>query len=97
MYVCRKLLLYFNSLKHNGPERGYYPEPTKIILIMHSDYLISGKMFVAHHGFNFCTGASYLGGYIGDDESKRDWLKDCMEKWERNICAVTKTAGKYTR
>ena len=29
--------LYFNSLKHNGMERGYYPNPTKIILIVHTE------------------------------------------------------------
>ena len=26
---------YFNSLKHTGPDRGYYPNPTKSILTVH--------------------------------------------------------------
>ena len=29
------LEIYFNLLKTNGPERGYYPDPTKIVLIVH--------------------------------------------------------------
>ena len=40
-------------------------------------------------------GASYLGGYIGYDESKVDWLKNRTDKWDRNIRVVTKTASKY--
>ena len=31
--------LYFISLKHNGPAGGYFPYPTKIILIVHPEKL----------------------------------------------------------
>ena len=31
--------LYFISLKHNGPAGGYFPYPTKIILILHPEKL----------------------------------------------------------
>ena len=52
-------------------------------------------MFGARHEFKVCTGARYMGGYIGDDESKRDWLRECMLKWEKNISMIRKTEGKY--
>ena len=42
-----------------------------------------------------CTGARYLGYYIGGDESKGNWLKDCMEKWERDIRDLRKMADRY--
>ena len=42
-----------------------------------------------------CTGARYLGSYIGDDESKRDWLIEHTATWEINLCKIRKTAGKY--
>ena len=42
-----------------------------------------------------CTGARYLGGFIGDDDSKRDWLKVHTQKWEWNIHNIRKTVGKY--
>ena len=29
------LEIYFYLLKTNGPEQGYYPDPTKIFLIVH--------------------------------------------------------------
>ena len=40
-------------------------------------------------------GARYLGGYIGDDESKSDWLRERTLTWEKNINTISKTAGKY--
>ena len=52
-------------------------------------------MFGRHHGFKVCTGALYLGSYIGEDKSKRDFLKENMATWERNITTISKTSGKY--
>ena len=69
------LELYFNMLKHNGPEQGYYPNPTKIIMIVHPDNLEVGKLFGIYHGFKVYAVLCYLGGYIKDEESKREWLK----------------------
>ena len=47
------------------------------------------------HGFKFFVDPCYLGGYIGDDKSKQDWIKDRTEELDINIRAVTKTAVKY--
>ena len=88
---------YFDLLAHQGPGRGYYPKPTKIILIIHPDNLESGRDFRARHGFKVCTGTRYLGGYIGDDESKSDWLRKRTLMWEKNINMISKTAGKFTQ
>ena len=86
---------YFDLLTRQGPGRGYYPEPSKGILIVHLDNLEAGKLFGARHGFKVCTGARYMGGYIGDDNSKCDWLRDRTRTWEKNISTIRKTAGKY--
>ena len=40
-------------------------------------------------------GTRYLGGHIGDDESKHDWLRERTVTWEKNINTIRKTAGKY--
>ena len=63
---------------------------------MNPESLEAGKVFGQLHGFKVCTGGRYLGGYIGDDDSKQDWLKECMLTWEKNIGTISKTAGKYT-
>ena len=58
---------------------------------MHPDNLESGKYFGLRHRFKVCTVTRYLGVFIGDDESKHDWLK----YWKKNIFAITKTVGKH--
>ena len=52
-------------------------------------------MSSAYNGFVVFTGTRYIYGYIGDDDSKSDWLKNRTKRWERKIRAVAKTAGKY--
>ena len=43
------------------------------------------------------TGARYLGGYIRDDETKGDWIKERMEKLERDSCALIRTDDNYSQ
>ena len=40
-------------------------------------------------------GARYLGGYIGDDKSKQNWLRERTLTWENNINTISETAEKY--
>ena len=62
---------------------------------MHPENTEAGKEFGARHGFKECTGAQYLQGYIWDNESKRDWLRECMLIWEKNISTNSVTVGTY--
>ena len=77
------------------PVRGYYPEFSKTVLDLHPYNIESRKLFLLHCGFKVYMGARYLVGYIRDDESKLDWVKKHMYMWERNICKISETAGKY--
>ena len=86
---------YFISLKRNGADRGYWLDPTKSITIMHPNNIKAGELSGQCHGSKVCTGALYLGGYIGDGKSKGDWLKKRTEKWESNVRALRKTSDKY--
>ena len=70
-----KILLYFILLKQFGPGCGYYPKPSKIVLVVHRYDIKNKKEFVLHHGFKVYTGAQYLGGFIENEEFKWDWLK----------------------
>ena len=62
---------------------------------MHPDNIEAGGLFGALRGFKVGIGARYICVYIIYDESKHECLKYRMVKWERNIHAATKTAGKY--
>ena len=68
-----RLESHFYSLTHQGPKQGYHLKPTKGILIVRPEKLEAGKLFGARHIFRVCTGAHCFGGYIGDNEYKRDW------------------------
>ena len=90
-----RLETHFDLLTRQGLGRGYPPERTKSVLIVCPENLEAGKVFGARHGFRVCTGARHLGGYIGDDKSKRGWLRERTMTWEKNINTISKTAGKY--
>ena len=81
---------YFISLKCNGPYQGYYPKPTKMIMIMNPKNLEVGRLFGQYHGFKVCAGTGYLDGYIRNEKSKGDWLKKRTDKWESDIHVLRK-------
>ena len=98
MHLSRLITLGYNLIYFLIiPGRGYYPKPSKIVLIVHLNNFASGKEFGLRHRFKVCMGAGYLGSFIGAWKSKRDWLKYWMSKWDKNIRAITETARKYTQ
>ena len=89
--------LYFNSLKRFGPGCGYYPKHPKSFIIVHLYNIAARKYFGLCHGFQVCMGTRYMGGFIGDDKSKRDWLNYQMSKWEKKIVRSLKRWGNIPR
>ena len=75
--------------------QGYHPESTKSVLIVRRENIEAEKVFGRRHRFKVCTGARYLGVYIGGNESKIHWLRECVLTWEKNISMISKTMGKY--
>ena len=90
-----RLETYFDSLTRQVPKQGYHPNPTKSVLIVYPENPEKGKVFGDRHGFRVCRGARYVGGYITDDNSKRDWLRESTLTWKKNINTIRKTAGKF--
>ena len=76
----KNIKLYFNLLRQYGLVRGYDSKPYRSVLIVHPDNIKNEKDLGLHHGFKVCTGIRYLESFIGDDESKCDWLQDCTLK-----------------
>ena len=84
-----RLETYFDSLIRHGPGWDNHPNPTKSVLIVRPENLEAGKLFGACHRFRMCTCAHYLGGYIGDGESKHNLLRERMLTWEKNISRIS--------
>ena len=85
---------YFDSLTCHSPGQEYHPEPIKSVLIVRPENLETVKLFRACHGFRLCRGSRYLGGYIGHNKSKHDWMRERTLTWEKNISTISKTARK---
>ena len=59
----------FDLLLINKPDRGYFLEPTKFILVVKPALVERSRAHFAHfahHGFKVVTGTRYLSGFIGD-------------------------------
>ena len=70
-----RLKTCFYSLTRQGPGRGYYTKPSKSVLIIRLENIEVAKLFRSRHGFKVCMGTRYLWVFIGDDKSKRDYLR----------------------
>ena len=76
--------LYFNFSKTIRPGMWVIiPEPSKSVLIMHSENIESEKRFGLCQGCTVCTGARCLEMFIRDDKSKHVWLKERTENLSR--------------
>ena len=89
-----RLEIYFDSLTCQGPGRGYHPKPSKSVMILRPDNIEDAKVFGSRHVFKVCMSAHYLGGYIGYNKFKHDWLRERTLTWEKNISMISKNAGK---
>ena len=64
------------GLKWRGPARGYYPEPIKSILVVSPGNVAHTEEHFRGLGIRVGTGNRYLGGFIGDADAEREWLRE---------------------
>ena len=69
----------FQYLQARGPARGYYPEPTKNILVVALGNVARAKEHFREIGIWVVTGHRYLGVFLGDVSAERDWLGNKMQ------------------
>ena len=71
----QQILEHFWDLQARGPDRGYYPESTKSILVVAPGNVDRAEEHFRGLGIRVVTGHRYRGGYIGDGEAERSWLR----------------------
>ena len=66
----------FDALQDNmsyflvrGPPRGYFPEPTEIILVVSPQNVQQSEEHFSRMGLQVVTASRYLDGFIGDQNS----------------------------
>ena len=77
-----KLLLSTTQLvgKH-GPRLGYIPRADKSWFIVKSNLEQSARKIFAGTDVCITTAHTYLGGYIGSDEGKSNYIRSRVRKW----------------
>ena len=83
---------FFKLLQLWGPARGYFPEPTKSILVVKPQSVERATARFAHLGFQVTTGARYLGGYVGDTTDQAKYIDAKVTEWTDGICRLSTIA-----
>ena len=66
---------HFRDLQLKGPAQGYFSEPTKSILVVSVQNLPRATEFFRGMGVQIVTGSRYLGGFVGEWETERQWFR----------------------
>jgi hypothetical protein len=78
-----------------GPDYGYHPEPSKSIAIVARHNLDRAKIYCADLAFKVQNGIRYLGGFVGEDEDRDEWLELKIATWFNIIKQTSTVAGSY--
>jgi hypothetical protein len=85
----------FESLQKLGPARGYFPEPSKSILVVRETNLAAAKAALGDLGFRITTGNRYLGGFIGEAAPQEEWVREQTSAWADAVTTLAKVCKRY--
>jgi hypothetical protein len=72
---------FFLRLQEIGPAYGYFPEPSKSILIVQAHNRTRARSTFDDLGFKVQTGSRYLGGYISSKADGEMWVQEKVTFW----------------
>ena len=76
------ILSHFKDIQVRGTPWGYFPEPTKNILVVAPQNLAKSEEFFWGIGILVVTGNHYLGSFIGNGDADTTWLYEKVQGWE---------------
>ena len=87
---------YFDALSKLGPPRGYYPQPPKSIVLPHPQ-ADQAHIQAATQDLQcqFRLGHTYLGGFLGDEALRNQWIRTKIDKWISSVSKLAKAAHKF--
>jgi len=80
-----------------GQQYGYCPKPGKSYYICKADDEDAARQAFDSFGLdiNYLRGQCYLGGFIGSDEKKGEWLVWMVDKWAAAVVTLSTVAERY--
>ena len=91
----KHILAHLWGLQARGPPRGYYPEPTKSILVVAPQNVGQAEEFFWGMGIQVVMVHQYLGGFIGDREAENRWLADKITGWAESVETIAGVSRKH--
>ena len=70
--MFKDMQAHFQDLRVRGPARGYYPDPTKSILVVAPGNITRAEEHFRGLGIWVVTGHWYLGGFMGNVSLERE-------------------------
>jgi hypothetical protein len=92
---CSGIARCTQLLERLGPLRGYFPEPSKSILICKPAAQDDARRALRAFDFKYVDGSRYLGGFIGTDEARTAWLQPQLDDWVYGIEQLSKVAARF--
>ena len=76
-----EIMDHFRDLQMRGMDRGYYPKPTKSILVVAKRNVPRAKEYFQGMGIQIVTGIRYLGGFVEEREAEESWIQEKIDGW----------------
>ena len=86
---------HFRDMQAREPSRDYYPEPIKSILVVAPGNVAQAEEHFRGLGIRAVMGHRYLGGFIGDVDAEREWLRGKVQGWTESVNVLAGVAHKH--
>jgi hypothetical protein len=80
------------ELMQHGPDYGYFPEPSKSYLVARKEFEKVAKDIFQDPGVTVVSGRRLLGGFIGSEDDKQEYVADRVASWSHYVKILADTA-----
>ena len=77
--TLRNLKDWFSLLSERGPEFGYFPEPSKTVLVVDTSYETEATSMFGSLGIKVVLGQRFLGSFVGDHHSTEAFINQKVQ------------------
>jgi len=85
----------FRMLQVQGPRRGYFPEAEKSIVLCTKANEGALRRALQDFNFRYAEGHRYIGGFIGTEELRKEWIFDKVVEWVYGVQQLAMVARKF--
>ena len=83
---------WYMMLSREGPKFGYFPEPSKSVIVVGEPFIKQAEQLFGDLGIKIVRGSRFLGGYIGDRDGCKTFVRAKVKDWISNIARLAKVS-----